>query len=50
MERELVSIFYVSETKEILIRYSRIILPASKDGLIPKFERCGSKIEPITPI
>ena len=33
MERELVSIFLYQKLKEILIRYSKIILTASKDIL-----------------
>ena len=37
MERELISIFFLyQKLKEILIRYSQIILPASKDRLISK--------------
>ena len=36
MERELVSIFLYQKLREILTRYSRIILTASKDRLISK--------------
>ena len=43
MESELVSIFLYQKQKEILIRYSRIILTASKDRLISKIWRVWLK-------
>ena len=36
MERELVAIFLYQKLKEILTRYSKTILTASKDRLISK--------------
>ena len=42
MERELVSIFLYQKLKEILNRYNRIILTASKDRLISKIDRLAA--------
>ena len=43
-------IFLFQKLKEILTRYSRTILTDSKKSWFPKFEGCGSKIEPATPL
>ena len=43
MDGELFSIFFYQKLKEILIRYIRIILKASKDRLISKIWRVWLK-------
>ena len=49
MEGELVAIFLYQKQKEILTRYNRTILTATKNWLISKIEGHGSTTEPARP-